>query len=887
MPLIDYFQGRSNARQVRSGVSIGHSNAKLRERDKAGSSHAFSGDTIGPLGIFFCLVLVAAAVYVLDYGVLPPLYHEKEIPAGSIRARQDFDHYDPDEITNLRKIAAERAPHVYIEDGDWVDKILRDLSELIGIVEVAKSASDARERAARFPQDANLVVELFNYNDSVGNRQRFLRDVLLDRIHFSLKTIAGNGVLKEDDLDIERNKQGDPREIIRITAGQIENAQPASEPQSASQRRLVRVEKLSNIRSAIEELRQAAWREGVPPDLERLLFQHLYTRLNNNLQLDPKQSKDEMEKAQATVGSGAVRIRQNEIIISPDQPISRAGLDRLHEEYRAYKRSLSTEARLRHLGGLATMAAALLIAFLCVAGRIHENIFQRRRGLLMLGLLVLAALVAIRACLLVGVSLALAPFVFVAMVASLAFGQTVAVLTMLGLGILSVFAAIRWEAFPMEGGMPALSLALMAGGIAAALPAANLRGRWDLLKYAVFGGLVQGGLMAGLSQLGGGWSTSAIPDSLLTHGWAGVPALGDSLLALGMGPLSGLLVLGSLPLIETLFGMLTNIRLFELADVNQPAIQHIMQEAQGTFAHTLQVRFLAEAASEAIGANTRLVSAGVMYHDLGKTLKPEYFVENQMDAEARHRRLRPSVSALLITAHVKDGVELAREYGLPSQIIDFIPEHHGTTLVSYFFDSAKKNAESQAHSPGMLNTGGAETVQEAFFRYPGPKPQSRETAIVMLADTIEAASRTLESPSAARLSVFVHELIMAKMLDGQLDECNLTFADLARCEHAFLRVLVTRFHSRIRYPHQRERKSDHEHEEAEHAANEKTTTVVDVLPADADTATRRPPTPTPVAASISRREVLTETRFLGHRPSSANNEDLGASKPGTEGKRKN
>jgi len=225
----------------------------------------------------------------------------------------------------------------------------------------------------------------------------------------------------------------------------------------------------------------------------------------------------------------------------------------------------------------------------------------------------------------------------------------------------------------------------------------------------------------------------------------------------------------------------------------------------------------------------------VLYHDIGKVLKPEYFIENQMDAPERHGRLRPSVSALLITAHVKDGIDLAIEYGLPRQLIDFIPEHHGTTLVSYFYHSAKKNAESGAGGPS-----GPQTVQESFFRYPGPKPRSRETAIVMLADTVEAATRALSSPNAARLASFTHELIMDKVLDGQLDECPLTFADLARIEEAFLRILITRFHARIRYPGQ---------EDDDHRASDgsKTTIIVpallDVEPAPAAPAAPAAPGP--------------------------------------------
>ena len=831
MSLTDFFHNRPNSRQTRSGFIAGHSskNKKLRDRDESSPGRAFKDDMIGPLGIVFSVLLVAGAVAILDYGVLPPVYREKERPQFNVYSRVSFDYNDPDELKILRTNAEARAPRVYTEDGEWVDKLLRDLNELIGIVDVANSARDARDRAARFPHDADLVEELFKYNDNLGGRREFLSSVLLGKIRFSLRTIAANGVLKDEDLEFERNKPGYPREIVRVTG--IQNG--PDKTQKSESRLRVRVEKLRNIVSAVDEFRRASWRESMPSDLERLIFQHLYPRFMNNLKMDAVQSEIELQKARSLVDTGAVRVKEHDVILNKDQPIRRSDLERLHEEYRAYKASLTPEARVGHIAGLATMVTALFIMFLCVATRIQEGIFLRRRALVMLGLLLLAALCAVKALVLAGFSIALAPFVFVGIVASLAFGQSIALLTLFALCILTEFAEVRWLAFPLDAGVPALNLALMAGGIAAALPAERLRDRWDILSFAALGGIVQGFLAVGLSQLG--------------DGWTGVPTLTDALLALANGPGCGLLVLGSLPLIESLFGILTNIRLFELADMNQPALKRIQMEAPGTFAHTLQVRFLAEPASDAIGANTRLVSAGVLYHDLGKTLKPEYFVENQMDAETLHRRLRPSVSALLITAHVKDGVELAREFGLPQKVIDFIQEHHGTTLVSYFFNSAKKSAQAEAHVSGSVDA-----VQEAFFRYPGPKPQSRETGIVMLADTVEAASRTLDNPSAARLSVFVHELIMNKMLDGQLDECGLTFADLALIEDTFMRVLVTRFHSRIRYPNQ----------EAElDAALNKTTVVEAMPPRQSDT----PAATTPVTGASSRREVLTETRFLGRR----------------------
>jgi putative nucleotidyltransferase with HDIG domain len=328
-------------------------------------------------------------------------------------------------------------------------------------------------------------------------------------------------------------------------------------------------------------------------------------------------------------------------------------------------------------------------------------------------------------------------------------------------------------------------LALLMGGAVAAIPAKQLQNRWDLIRFGALGGLAQTVTMLGISLLE--------PVRSPEFGTLSYPQLLD--IAYGfVNPIGcSLLLLGSLPLIEYAFGTVTNIRLMELSDQNQPALRRIMIDAPGTWAHTLQVASLCEPAAEAIGANPRLVRTGVYYHDLGKTLKPEYYVENQQQAELLHRRLSPTVSTLIILSHVKDGKTLAEEYGLPPQITAFIPEHHGTTLIKYFYHQAKAKAKEE---------GREEEVQEDLFRYPGPKPQSRETAIVMLADTAEAASRTLDSPSATRLRSFIHEMIMQKMLDGQLDECDLTFRELEIVEETFVRVLISRFHNRIRYPGQ-------------------------------------------------------------------------------------
>jgi len=871
LSLSDIFR-RSSSRPGRTGISA--TPARKGFWDERAATDTFRDESIGPLGVIFCGLLVAAAVYILDYGVLPPVYREGSRPTANVTARLDFKYNDPNELSRLRDEAAEKAPRVYVADPQWVDNLVAPLTNLISVVEVAQTPQDLRDRTASNPQDAQLVEELYRAHQEMGERRKFLSSVMLGRIKSSLQVIAGDdlpgslpgGIVNKADLEFERNKRGEHREIIRVTP--MPGNKVADAAKNPGKQQFVPVERLRSVEMAADEFHRLSWKESLPRrQLEEQIWAHLSARMVPSLTLDTVQTELRKEMAQEAVGQGLVAVKQGDVILSKDKlKIPRADLEKLHAEYRAFKKSQPIEARVKHLLGLAAVVFATLLIFLFVTSRAEPGLLRRRRALIMLGLMMLSGVAVSRLLMLAGFSGVLTPFVFIGIVASLAFGQVVTLLALFSLCVMTTLAGVRWEAYPVEGGIPALGLALMAGGIAAALPAQRLRDRWDILKNGAIGGLVQGILVAGVAFLGEGLNGPAtdvfgsldIDHFALLSPRAGVPTLVDSMIALASGPLFALIVLGSLPVIESFFGILTSIRLFELADMNRPALKRIQLEAPGTFAHTLQVRFLAEPASDAIGTNTRLISAGVLYHDLGKVLKPEYFVENQMDAPERHRRLRPSVSALLITAHVKDGIELAHEYGLPQQIIDFIPEHHGTTLVSYFFHSAKKKAESEEQTG---EGGGSEAVQEAFFRYPGPKPRSRETAIVMLADTVEAASRTLDNPSAARLSAFVHELIMDKMLDGQLDECSLTFAELTQIEEAFVRVLVTRFHSRVRYPGQPEGDTVPE------AGFNPKTTVVDALPMvggskDTTVIPKVPGAETPAPAPSSRREVLTETRFI-------------------------
>ena len=257
--------------------------------------------------------------------------------------------------------------------------------------------------------------------------------------------------------------------------------------------------------------------------------------------------------------------------------------------------------------------------------------------------------------------------------------------------------------------------------------------------------------------------------------------------------LAGFLMTGLLPFIERSFGVLTDLSLLEVGDVAHPLLQELVRRAPGTYNHSINVASIGEAAAEAIGARGLLVRVGAYFHDAGKMLKPAYFIENQ-GQENRHESLVPAMSTLIIIAHVKEGVELARQYNLPQPIVDIIAEHHGTTLVEFFYRRATELSQTDPN--------GTE-IDEQNYRYPGPKPSSRESAVLMLSDAVESASRALTEPTPARIASLVHDLAMKRLLDGQFDECGLTLEELELIERSLVKSLTAVYHGRVKYPDQR------------------------------------------------------------------------------------
>ncbi|MBI5266300.1 MAG: HDIG domain-containing protein [candidate division Zixibacteria bacterium] len=262
--------------------------------------------------------------------------------------------------------------------------------------------------------------------------------------------------------------------------------------------------------------------------------------------------------------------------------------------------------------------------------------------------------------------------------------------------------------------------------------------------------------------------------------------LSEVIYGVAAGTLGVLLTIGFLPVIESMFSITTDITLLELSDLNHPILKRLAMEAPGTYHHVIQVGNLSETAAKAIGANSLLARVGSYYHDIGKIEIPEYFVENQLGVKSRHESLTPSMSAMVLSSHVKKGRQLGEEADIPDDVLNFIEEHHGTLVMSYFYNRAVQ----QGADPSVIEK----------FRYPGPKPQTRETGIVMLADAIEAASRTLDDPKPARIDALIQRIINERFQSGELDECPLTLRDLARIKEAFAHVVIAAFHQRIHYP---------------------------------------------------------------------------------------
>lgn len=342
----------------------------------------------------------------------------------------------------------------------------------------------------------------------------------------------------------------------------------------------------------------------------------------------------------------------------------------------------------------------------------------------------------------------------------------------------------------------------LVAGMTSVLLAHQVRKRIQLLQAGIYVGAVTLvlGLILGRLNISACFGPNAV-DHLQLLGTGSAAAFGTAVFA-------ALLISGLLPMFEGVFHLTTDISWLELSDLNHKLLRQMQLEAPGTFHHSLVVASLSEAAAEKIGANAPMCRVCSYFHDVGKLTKPNYFIENQHDGgENPHDTLTPTMSALIIIAHVKDGVDLAVKHKLNPRIIDVIQEHHGDSLVAFFYRRAQeqKKLELEKVDRRLENPEDLPMIDEKNFRYPGPRPSTRESGIIALADMVESASRTLRKPTPARIRALVEDLIHSRIVDGQLDDCPLTIRELAIIKESFSNTLRSMLHSRIDYPKDDER----------------------------------------------------------------------------------
>lgn len=672
----------------------------------------------------------------------------------TVRAGTDFSVPDPRATERLREEAEALVPAVYDFDpaaaAQAVEAVREDLE--------AAARRAAGPEGGAVPEDAAELAGARWGLDLAPSRAAELlsprgRREALEAASAALSSLYGRGVAANMGLFVLHLREGI---LVR-------------ERQSREERRLESPEAVLDYSEARRSLSPLGVVRSHASAGRALAAAHL----RPNLAYNAEETALRRQAARAAVPLARQVVRRGEVLVREGDRVTAEQAEKLEAHARLAPSGIPWR-RVAGAFGLAVVALHLCLSF----GAAHIKKFRvELRDLLFFSSVLLALALIERGVLVAGDALQ-GPLGFVGGVLPFALpvaALTIAVRTVLNseTAFLVGFPFFALAALPLENGLASF-LCYAAGGIAGAHAAARACQRSHFLRAGLWAGLAQAAA-AGAAVLF--TSTAPQPSDLLA-----VPV------ALGGGLLAGVLALGLVPLAEAAFGYTTDIRLMELASLDHPLLRQLMLRAPGTYHHSLVTGSLVKAAAESIGARALLATVAAYYHDVGKLSKPSYFIENSAEGRSRHEKLSPSMSSLILVSHVKEGAELARRNGLGREIADIVQQHHGTGLIHYFYDRACQ-----------LNRGPQE-VREDLYRYPGPKPQSREAALVLLADAVEAASRTLADPRPARIGGMVQAIVGRVFTDGQLDDCDLTLRDLHRIVGSFSRILSAIHHQRIDYP---------------------------------------------------------------------------------------
>jgi putative nucleotidyltransferase with HDIG domain len=723
------------------------------------------------------VLLAIVVLWTVTEGWQPSFpYRWNSIPLTAQYARVDFEVVDLQRTTDARSRARQSVLALYELDNKPLEELRNKLHEHLFRLQQAKSFAEL---------DLGLWTEFLN--DSQRAESSTELEALFGKLQTQLQTDPGLEVTSR----VVQNALAPYFET-----GLLDQVQHALEQYSISQIRVYvklptdsRVVNVDDVRLALvrERLRQRLQaefgRESAVlgnADAVVMLIQQWFDRqqLPTTLRFSSEATKLAADAAESQVPQQMRKFRSGEPIFawgtvnidSNDTPsnyyLTESQLELLWAEHRAFVSSWSWPRTMNYV--VARMGLFVAIFTLCgiYLWYDHPKWLIEWRHFLTLLLLFSGAVIAAYWLWRSPLRAELIPISLFAMVITILYRSELSLLLGAALCLVTTFS--------LEQGMGEFVTMSAVASLCSFL-SGNVRSRTRLIFVGLWAAMA-GIPTAVYVKVALGWTLSSplIWDSL----WIGLQVI-----------FAGVALTAVLPFLEKIFDFQTDISLLELGVPTHPLLADLVQRAPGTYNHSISLAAIAETAANAIGANGVLVRVAAYFHDIGKIRKPEYFIENQAKGQNRHQMLLPSMSTLVIVAHVKDGAEMARQYKLPKPIIDMIEQHHGTTLVEYFYRQAKNDERRE--------TG---FVEEADFRYPGPKPQSREAAIMMLADACESASRAMKEATPARLEGLVQDILQKRLRDGQFDECGITLKELHIIQESLIKSLNAMHHSRINYP---------------------------------------------------------------------------------------
>lgn len=710
-------------------------------------------------------LFTAVSSWMVWWASSEPMVAANDTSRRTILTRVPVQLIDEEATGRAREQARLKQPRIYTPDEPMIAEVLTSLGSLPALIAPAASVDQVdTETRRRFALGVDAFTELKALADATGAPT----EAWNARIESLRRQLERRPILDAESYRRERESLGDNIQLAFpsarrsvLSAGVINGDDDAMLSQAA---------------------REMATQAGIPQPLVQVVETRLLALDGPTFRFDRQATTDLQESAASLITDVVNDHPAGSVIFRAGEAVTLAQLDLFRTEASTYAETgpvaaIMVNRAAQSVGCFAiALGAAGYAALYCP--RIRRNP-QRMLGIaaLMLGAQAVTVLGTAAAPELRGVTV-LAPTIFATVILLIAYDPRVA----LALGTLMAVLVCHSINEPV-----AVMAALLAGIGVAAWQLYEIRDRRTLIRAGFAIGATLAGATAVAELVGRPGphrpELDRVLQDVLTAGAGGVLVMGVTLFIL--------------PTVERLFQITTGMTLIELRDPKQRLLRELQQRAPGTYNHSLNVASIAETAADAIGADALLTYVGALYHDVGKMNKPEYFVENQTGGPSKHDKLSPAMSLLVIVGHVKDGLEMAREFGLPRRLHAFIEGHHGTTLVEYFYDRARKQAQTKAEDAGESKP---EIPSEIEYRYPGPKPQTKEVAILMIADAVESATRSMSEPTPSRIESLVHSMAKKRLEDGQFDECGLTLKDLHTIEESVAKSVTAIYHGRISYP---------------------------------------------------------------------------------------